>query len=180
MRKGIRIAFLCILLLSGIAMLYWYFLMKRELPKHARCIPKDVVAVLTLNMRELSLDRSSGGHLFPEMAGKRIVHKELEPFSRAVEANGGLGLNETADVLAFFYHNGDAAFFGVAASVKDSLKFGKLIREHLPKEFSIEPFTLRGVTLVRFDTSAAVIGWNKDIALFLYPFSNHGATETAD
>jgi hypothetical protein len=180
MRKGIRIAALVILFLGGTALLFWYFLMKREVPKHARCIPKDVIAVMTLNMRELALDRSSGGHLFPEMADKKIIHKELEPFARAVEANDGIGLNETADVLAFFYHNGDAAFFGVVASVKDSFKFGKLIREQLPKEFSIAPFSLRGVTMVRFDTTAAVLGWNKDIALFLYPFSNHGASVTAE
>jgi hypothetical protein len=180
MKKGFRIAFLVILFIGGTAMLYWYFLMKRGLPKHARCIPKNAIAVLTLNMRELALDNSSGGHLFPEMANKRVIPKEFEPFVRAIEANGGLGLNETADVLAFFYQNGDAAFFGVSVSVKDSLKFGKLIREQLPKEFLIQPFTLRGATLVRFDTSAAVLGWNNDVALFLYPFSNHGSSITAD
>ena len=178
MKKGIRIAFISILFLVGVFMLCWYFMMKREVPKHARCIPKNVIAVLTLNMRALALDQSSGGHLFPERAGEKS--KELEPFLRAIEKNDGLGLNETADVLGFFYQDGDAAFFGVIASVKDSLKFGKLIREQMPKQFSIKPFSLRGTTLVRFDTSSAILGWNNDVAVFLFPFSNHDATVTAN
>lgn len=180
MKKGIRFAFFSILFLAGIFMLCWYFIMKREVPKHARCIPKNAIAVLTLNLRELAFDQSSGGHLFPEMATKKSLSKELEPFLRAIEKNDGLGLSETADVLVFFYQDGDAAFFGLVASMDDSLKFGKLIREQFPKQFSFMNFSVKGTNLVRFDTSSAVLGWNNDVAIILYPFSDHDANLTAE
>jgi hypothetical protein len=180
MKKGIRIAVIVILFLAGAGVLTWYLMMRREVPRHARCIPKDVIAVLTLNVRELALDNATGGHLFPEFADKKSLPKELEPFQKAIEQNDGAGLAQTADVLGFFYRDGDMAFFGVAASVKDSAKFGKLLREQLTKQLSIRSFSLQKVTMVRFDTSAAVLGWNNETALFLYPFGNQTAAQTAD
>jgi hypothetical protein len=179
MKKFLRISLVILLLLAGTALLLWYFFMRREIPKHARCIPKDAVAVLTLNLRELALDQSAGGHLFPEMAGKKIFSKELESFSKAVEANGGTGLSETADVLGFLFRDGEEAYWGVCAGVKDSAKFGKLLREQLTKDFPIHPVSQNGFSLVRFDTSSIILGWNKDAAVLLYPFGNSDASQTA-
>ncbi|CAN5424847.1 hypothetical protein BH09BAC5_BH09BAC5_25950 [soil metagenome] len=180
MKRGLRISAFSALAITGILLITWFYIMRRQVPLHARCIPKNAIAVLTLNLRELAADRSSDNHLFPEMADARIIHKELESFSKAVEQNDGLGLNATADVLGFFYSEGDAAFFGIAAAVEDSAKFGKLIREYISKQFSISPFTLNGSTLIRFDTTAAVLGYKNDVVLFLYPFGNQSVSETAD
>src|SRR6266498_3237328 len=153
MKKALRTGLVVIMLLAGTAMLFWYFLMRRDVPKHARCIPKDAIAVLTLNLRELALDHASGEHLFPEMADKKTFSKEIDPFLKAVETNGGSGLAETADVLGFFFRDGEEAYWGVCASVKDSTKFGKLLREQLAKQFSIKPFSIIGSTMIRFDTT---------------------------
>ncbi len=180
MKKGLRIALISILSILFIFMMYWFLRIRREIPLHARCIPKNAFAVMTLNIRELALDRSFGGHLFPEMEGKKNIHKELDPFIRAIEDNNGIGLYETADVLAFSYQEGDAAFLGVVASMKDSTKFGKLIREQISKQIPIHPFSLSGTSLVRFDTSSAVLGWNNDLTVFLFPISDHGAEFTGD
>ena len=179
MKKAFRIGIIVILLLAGAALLFWYLLMRREVPKHARCIPKDAVMVLTLNLRELALDHSSGKHLFPEMAGKPVFSKELESFTKAVKANGGSGLAETADVLGFFFRDGEEAYWGICASVKDSAKFGKLLREQLTRQFPIKPFSANGSSMIRFDTTSAVLGWNNDAAVLLYPFSNSGAEQTS-
>ncbi len=176
MKKGIRIAFFSLLIFAGAGIITWFLLMRRQVPQHAQCIPKNVVAVLTLNLRELALDHASGGHLFPELANDGLLNKELDRFMKAVEKNDGPGISKTADVLAFFYHEGDAAFFGVAASVKDSAKFGRLVREQLSLEF---PFHPAGNALMGFDSSSAVLGWNTDIALFLYPFSNENSDKTS-
>jgi hypothetical protein len=178
MKKGIRIVGISLLLLLGVGMITWYFVMRRQVPKHAQCIPKNSIAVLTLNIRELALDRAAGGHLFPELADK--PSKELERFTKAIEQNDGAGIVATADVLGFFYREGETAFFGVSVSLKDSAKFGKLLREQLNKEFSLNAFSSKGNSVLRFDTSSAIISWNNDIALLLYPLSNESAETTAE
>jgi hypothetical protein len=178
MKKGFRIVIFSLLFLGGVGMITWYLIMRRQVPQHAQCIPKNAIAVLTLNLRELALDRATGGHLFPELADK--PSKELERFTKAIEKNDGAGLAETADVLGFMYLEGESAFFGVSASLNDSAKFGKLLREQLNKEFSLQHISSNGASMLRFDTSSAIIGWNKDIVLFLYPVSNEGADKTAE
>jgi len=148
--------------------------MKREVPPQARVIPSDAFAVLTLNLRELANDRSGDEHLFPEMADEAMVQKELEPFTRAILANGSTGTNEMSDILMFTYHSGEAAFFGIAVELDDSAAFGNLMRVHVKKEYNIVPWTNDGIPVMRFDTTAAAIGWTEDVALFLYPLGNHG------
>lgn len=178
MKKGIRIAFFSLLFVAGVAMIIWFLIMRRQVPQHAQCIPKNSIAVLTLNIRELALDRASGGHLFPELADKSS--KELERFTKAIEKNDGAGIAATADVLGFFYREGESAFFGVSISLDDSAKFGKLLREQLNKDLSLRAFSSKGTSVLRFDTSSAIIGWNSDIALLVYPVSNDGAEKTAE
>ncbi len=148
--------------------------MKREIPPHARVIPSDAFAVLTLNLRELASDRSGDEHLFPEMADESMMQKELEPFTRAILANGATGTDEMSDILMFTYHSGEAAFFGIAVQLDDSAEFGTLMRIHVTKEFNIVPMNSDGIPVMRFDTTAAAIGWTEDVALFLYPLGNHG------
>ncbi len=177
MKRGIRITFFTVLFLAGTGMLLWYLLMKREVPAHARCIPRNAVAVVTLNLRELALDHASDEHLFPEVAGKPV--KALESIRKAIRATGGSGIKETADVLAFFYQDGDAAFIGVAAAVDDSVYLRKLVRSELPKYMGLHEISAGGKTLFRLDTTSAVLGWNQEIVLLLYPFSDHGAEVTA-
>ncbi len=170
----VRSILIALILTGTIALLVWYFTMRREVPTHARVIPKDAFAVLTLNLRELALDRSGEEHLFPEMTDEALLHDELAPFSKAIAANGATGFEETADVLMFAYHSGEAAFFGIAIQLEDSATFGNLIRVHVSREFNIVPWTNAGIPIVRFDTTAACIGWTEDVALFLYPISHHG------
>lgn len=177
MKKIIRIISLSLLFLAGAGFLTWYLVMRRQVPQHAQCIPENAIAVLTLNLRELALDRATGGHLFPEMADKKIAHKELERFLKSIEKNDGSGLSETADVLGFFYHEGESAFLGITASLKDSARFGKLIREQLSAQFPIHK--MQHGAMIRYDTTSAILGWNNDVVLFLYPFSNETAEKTA-
>lgn len=165
---------IALILTGAVAFLVWYWTMKREVPAHARVIPSDAFAVLTLNLRELASDRSGDEHLFPEMADQSMMQKELEPFTRAILANGSTGTDEMSDILMFTYHSGEAGFFGIAVLLDDSAEFGNLMRVHVKKEFNIVPWTSDGIPVVRFDTTAAAIGWTEDVALFLYPLGNHG------
>lgn len=169
-----RSIIIALIVTSAVALVVWYFSMKRDVPAHARVIPRDAFAVVTMNLRELMIARSEDEHLYPEMKDESLLQKELEPFSRAIEANGATGFEETADVLLFAYHSGEAAFFGIAVELEDSTTFGNLIRVHVSREYNIQPWTSSGVPIVRFDTTAAVIGWTEDAALFLYPIGNHG------
>lgn len=171
-----RSVIIALILTSAVALIVWYFSMKREVPSHARVIPRDAFAVVTVNLRELTLARSGDEHLYPEMKDQSLMQKELEPFSRAVMANGSTGFEETSDVLFFAYHSGDAAFFGIAVELEDSATFGNLVRVHVSREYNIQPWTTSGIPIVRFDTTSAVIGWTEDAALFLYPIGNHGIT----
>lgn len=170
----LRSVVIACILTAAVAVLVWYFSMRRELPEHARVIPEDAFAVITLNLRELANDRSGNDHLYPEMEDESMLQKELAPFNKAVTANGATGFEETADVLVFAYHSGEAAFFGMAIQLEDSATFGNLMRVHVSREYNIQPWTSSGVPVVRFDTTAAVIGWTEDVALFLYPLGHHG------
>ena len=143
------------------------------MPAHAQCIPKNAVAVLTLNLRELALDQRGEGHLFPGMEKK--IPEELDVFVRAIKANDGSGLKETADVLAFAYQDGEEAFFGAVVAMDDEKKFSSLIQQQLSKNYHIQSL---GNALVQFDTTSAVLGWNNQCALFLYPISNSDARPT--
>jgi hypothetical protein len=154
--------------------------MKRSVPDQAICIPKNSFAVLTLNVRQLALDYSSGGHLFPPSKTPSVLEKELIPITKAIQQNGGSGLNQTADVLAFMYQEGDAAFIGIAFSLNDSAKCGKLIREQLTKEFPVHAFSASRKNLFQYDTTSGIIGMNESCLLLLYPFSNHDAQKTAE
>lgn len=162
------------ILTAALALLVWYWTMKREVPAHARVIPSDVIGVLTCNLRELMNDRSGDEHLFPDVANDAIAGKELEPFTRAiVNNNGTTGVEETADILMFAYRTADAAFFGIAVQLDDSADFGNLMRVHVAKEYNIQPLSLSGIPVMQFDTTAAVFGWTEDVALLLYPIGNH-------
>jgi hypothetical protein len=176
MKRFLRITFAALLLLAGAGMLTWYFIMRRLVPSHASCIPKDAIAVLTLNVRELALDHSSDEHLFPIPETKRLP-KEVQSLLKSVEQNDGSGLQKTADVLAFFYRDGDAAFFGLSVAMNDTSKFRSLLLDQLSKKYSLGK--IPGTSLVQVDTSSAVIGWNESMALVIYPFSNHDAAESA-
>src|SRR5687768_3651814 len=95
----LRSILLAVLLTGAVALLVWYWTMKREVPAQARVIPSDAFAVLTLNVRELASDRSGDEHLFADMIDKGILENELAPFTRAVTANGATGVAEMADIL---------------------------------------------------------------------------------
>lgn len=170
----IRSVAIATILTAAIALLVWYWTMKREVPPQARVIPADVIAVLTFNLRELAIDRSGDQHLFPEVANAAMIEKELEPFTRAITSNNGeTGVAEMSDILMFVYNTADAGFFGVAVSLEDSSAFGNLMRVHVAKEYNIVPLSMGGVPLMQFDTTAAVFGWTEDVALLLYPLGNH-------
>lgn len=174
MRKTfLRAIGIAAILTTAIALLVWYWTMKREVPAHARVIPSDAVGVLTFNLRELADDRSGEGHLFPDVAGDAIIEKEIEPFTRAIMNSGATGVEETADILMFVYRTDDAAFFGIAVQLEDSADFGNLMRVHVAKEYNIQSLSLSGIPIMQFDTTAAVFGWTSDVALLLYPIGDH-------
>lgn len=170
----VRSSIIAVLVTGIVAVLVWYFMMRREIPPHGRVIPKDAFAVLTLNLRELSIDRSGEEHLFSDKTDQALFHKELDPFINAVKTNGSSGINEKSDVLFFAYHSGEAAYLGLSVELEDSATFGNLMRIHVSRSFNITPWANEGFPLMRFDTTAAMIGWTEDAALFLYPISNHG------
>ena len=176
MKKSVlRGALIVMILIASSVMFIWYWSMKREVPVHARVIPSDAIAVLTLNPKELAKDLAEEGHLFPEFADQPLSGSELAPILRAVEANNGKsGVNETADILAFVYQTGDEAFAGAVIQLNDSAEFGNLIRAHLSKEFKLVALSHDGIPVMQFDTTAAAFGWTNDAALLLYPLGNHG------
>lgn len=180
MKRTLRIILFSIVFLAGVGMIALYFFMKRSVPQQAQCIPKNAFLVVTLNVKQLALDHTSDKHLFPENAKEGFLKKELLPITNAIKNNGGSGLNETNDVLAFMYQSGDAAFIGVAISVNDSAQLGKLMREQMTKQFPLHELVNHNQHLLQYDTSSAMMGWNKNSLLLLYPFSNHSATATAD
>lgn len=159
-------------------MLTWYLIMRRTVPEHARCIPKDAVAVFTLNVRELALDYASGGHLFPEMANEDPIPSSLKSLMKAIEKNDGSGLKESADLLGFFYQENDEAYIGICAVMDDSSKLNKLVNEELSKKYPVSRELIRGGSLVHFDSTSAVLGWNSELAIFIIPFSNHGGEKS--
>src|ERR1044072_1825624 len=63
----IRSVFIALILTGAIAFIVWWMSMRRVVPEHARVIPQDAFAVVTLNLREISIDHSSDEHLYPEM-----------------------------------------------------------------------------------------------------------------
>lgn len=178
MKRFLRIAFVLILVLGAGAMLTWYLFMRRSIPDHARCIPKDAIAVFTANVRELALDYSSGGHLYPELADEDPVPSSLKSLIKAIEKNGGSGLKETADLLGFFYQENDEAYIGFCAAMDDSSKINKLIFGEFAKKYPVSRELIRGGSLVHFDSTSAVLGWNNELAIFIIPFSNHGGEKS--
>lgn len=175
MRKGLfRIIGIAALLAAVVVLLVFYFSMKREVPAHARVIPSDAVAVLTLNPRELVADHAEDKRLFADITGTALAEKELEPLTRAIANNDGeSGIEAGADILCFAYRTGEEAFFGVAMQLSDSAAFGKLVRVQLAKDYNIQTLSLGGMPVMQFDTTAAVFGWTEDVALLLYPIGNH-------
>ena len=180
MKRVLRISFLILLVLAAAGMLTWYLLMKREVPPHARCIPKDAVAVLTLNVRELALDRAQGGHLFPEFEKKTALPKEAEAILKAVDRTEGSGIAKTSDVLCALFRSGDAAFIGIAARVTDSTKLGTLVRDQLGKDFRIARVAEKGATVFHVDTNSLCFGYRDDVALAVFPLSDHGFEKSAE
>lgn len=178
-RKGNQILFLMVLLIAGMAMLGWYFMVKREVPIHARCIPKNVIAVLSLNSKAIFTDLKPESGLFFNAIKRKSFATKWEAIAKAIELNNGAGLKETTEVLSFFYQKNDAAFLGVVIALKDSLSFSKFIRTELSKQYSIQISKLSGLTIASFDTSAAALSWNKTTALYIMPFSNHGYKDCA-
>lgn len=174
MKRFLRISLVVVLVLAAVAMGAWYFFLRRTVPAHAQCIPKNAFAVVTLNVRELALDQRGEAHLFPGMEKK--MPEELNVLLRAIKANDGSGLKETADVLAFGFQVDEDAFFGVAMAMDDEKKFGSLVQQQLSKNYRIQSI---GNSLVQFDTTSAVMGWNTQYALFLYPISNSDAKTVA-
>ncbi len=179
MKKGITIGIISILFIAGIGSLIWFFMMRRQVPQQAQYIPKNAILVVTLNLRELAIDHIGNEHLFPESANNKSVSKTLDPFIKAIEKNEGAGIKESADVLAFIYREGDAAFLGVVAVLKDSSKFGNLIRQNISKQLSIYPLLAKEMSMVQFDTTSAILAWKDEVALFLFPIGNQNAEATA-
>ncbi len=179
MKKSFRIFFFSLVFLVGMGMLLLYFFMRRSVPEQAQCIPKNSFLVVTLNVKELAIDQLSGKHLFPEMANNDFFKKEFSPITKAIQNNGGSGLNETADVLAFMYQSGDAAYIGISVSLKDRKKFESLMGNQLEKDFTFHEMDIQGMKLFQYDTTSAVLGWNDKCLLLLYPFGNSSAESTA-
>ncbi len=178
-RKRILISFLLVLFTVAVGMLCRYFMLKRDVSTHASCIPKNAIAVISLNSKAMIADLELESPIFFDNIKRKSNFKNLEAIIKAIELNNGAGLNETSEILAFFYQNNDAAFIGIVAALKDSLAFGKLIRQELSKQYSIQISKLSGLTIANFDTSAAALSWNKTTALYILPFSNHGYEDCA-
>src|SRR5690349_19375559 len=110
MKKIFRIAAVVLLVLASGAMLFWYFFIRRTIPVHAKYIPSNAMAVATINSRAIALDQSSGGHLFPEFEKESGLPGFLSTILKAAKDNGGSGLHESDDVLAFAFRDGESAF----------------------------------------------------------------------
>ncbi|MBI3509382.1 MAG: hypothetical protein HY064_01875 [Bacteroidetes bacterium] len=180
MKKFLRISFTVILILAAGAMFTWFLFIRRTIPVQAKYIPRDAVAVLTLDMRELSIDLSSGKHLFPEM--KNFPAKGIfADIKRAVDANHGSGMVESADVVAFIFREKENAFLAVSARLNDETVFSSLVTKEIAKKYPVNEINSPGIKKFCVDTAHnALISWNKEIALFLVPLSNSDLVTCGD
>jgi len=175
----LRSLLIAVVLTALVSVIVWYFMVRRLIPEHASVIPRNAFVVLTLNTSQLTADYSGEDHLFPEQKDEAILQKEILPFTKAITTNGSSGISETSDILCFAYRTDESAFVGLAVALKDSASFGQLMRVHLTREINLVPWSSAGTPLMRIDTSAAVIGWTRNVALLLYPIGNHGISSVA-
>jgi Domain of unknown function (DUF4836) len=180
MKKWFRIGTLFLLVLAGTGMLLWYSFIRRTLPQQAISIPQNAIAVCTFNLRELAMDFSSNDHLFPEFAKEQQLPAEFISLSKAIEKNGGAGIKKTADVLGFVFQEKEEAWGGIALLVEDSAKLSSLLRQELVKKFPASVSRRNGISILNFDSSAAVMGWTADRALILYPIGDHEKKSSLD
>ncbi|HLG02238.1 MAG TPA: DUF4836 family protein [Bacteroidia bacterium] len=177
MKRFGRIVVISLLITTAGAMLIWYFFFGREIPAHARCIPTNAMAIITLNTKQLARDHFSNKHLSPSEIEK-MLPPEIRMLMDEAEKTG-TGINCTADVLAFMYQSGDAAFIGVSLSLKDADKFSGYI-DQLSKHYVLHEMKYeQPLRLFQVDTSSLIFGWTNDLALLLYPFGNSDAQTTA-
>ncbi|MCU0435487.1 MAG: DUF4836 family protein [Bacteroidia bacterium] len=174
--KYLRLTILSLLFLGAIGALAGYFFFRRTVPVQARFIPRNAVLVLTADMRELALNAKGGGQLLPERGGD-AVNKQLAALSRVWQDYKGGGVAQTADVQLFLFRQNESAWAGAAIELKDSAAFGKLMRSpELGREILLSP---AGKGCLALDSSGAVLGWNADAALLLYPVGNHETAANA-
>ncbi|HEU4718859.1 MAG TPA: DUF4836 family protein [Bacteroidia bacterium] len=179
MRKFLVIAAFSIVFLAGIAMLAWFFFIRRSLPEYASCIPSDSFLVVTLNTKNLAVDQAKGGHLFPEFAIDKKQPALLKEIRNAVERSGGSGIKLSSDVLGFVYRENETAFWGACFAVDDSAQAAKFVRQSLLRDFPVHIIDGGRKNMFGLDSSSAVFSWNRKTFLVLYPVSDNDSAVVA-
>lgn len=142
-----------------------------KVPKHAQYIPKDVMMVGTINMKNLSQkliwSAITGSDLFEEMQ-KNVENEESKA---AMKDISNMGLDQLS--TAYFYFTGDFKTKGTACvvlSMKDAGRFEKFVSKNYPQAKVEEKGTYKWSAL----ESGLIAAWNKEAALFFPTQSGTG------
>jgi hypothetical protein len=142
-----------------------------KVPKHAQYIPKDVMMVGTINMKNLSQkliwSAITGSDLFEEMQ-KNVENEESKA---AMKDISNIGLDQLS--TAYFYFTGDFKTKGTACvvlSMKDAGRFEKFVGKNYPQAKVEDKGTYKWSAL----ESGLIAAWNKEAALFFPTQSGTG------
>jgi hypothetical protein len=109
----------------------WFLLSGHSAPAYAKYIPRDAHGVLTINSKRLAADLLFGGTLKQDSTS--TYHKKFDRWKMAIEKNGGLGINLTADVLAFgtIQQEKKGWYNGIVIKMEDEAKLIRFINKEL-------------------------------------------------
>jgi hypothetical protein len=132
MTRSKKVLIICFTLI-GLAGTLWFFLSGHSAPDHARYIPSDAIAVVTVNTKRIAADILLGGELKKDTTLGE--NKTLEKWKKASEENGGIGLSLTADILFFSCTSPGSKqpYTGMVLQLDDDQTLLRFINKELPK-----------------------------------------------
>jgi hypothetical protein len=140
-----KFLFFCIVLvcLSGGL---WYFITGHSMPAHARYIPGDAVAVVTLNTKRLATDILLGGDLKQDTGISE--NKLLARWKKASDKNGGPGISLSSDILFFgcMCQTNKQLYVGMVLKTDNEQKLIQFVTKELPGLFDSATFQLSMLT----------------------------------
>ncbi|HXC05916.1 MAG TPA: DUF4836 family protein [Bacteroidia bacterium] len=155
----------------------WWFFSRHSVPPHARYIPKDVIAVATVNTKRIATDLLWAGELKAD-TNTPAAHK-FQNWKKALETSGWAGINPGADLLVFTNTSPDGKLWynGLVIRVDDASKLNLFLSTQLPHLLDsmhvhatsvINHPNYQSVVIVNDDSESPLsIGFNKDVLVVL-------------
>jgi hypothetical protein len=174
MRKMLTIIGIALLLAGASWMIVRYLFLKQEFPNHALYIPKDAFAIATINLKALALD--SKEMISEESTTTPSTISPLSPIKDIIMNKDCGGIDITQAVLGFSWQEGEDAYVGAIAQLKDSALLGNLLRS---EDFALPLYPEAGNSMVlRVDTGSATITYNSEVVVWAMPLSHTDYTNT--